>query len=110
MRSRGQAQRSEGLLGLALRRTGGGTYWTMTLWRDSAAMRAFMLSGAHRDAMPKLAGWCDEAAVAHWEITDNVLPGWAEGEDRLAREGRLTPVTNPSPAHAAGKTLGSSHK
>jgi hypothetical protein len=29
-------------------------------------MRAFMLSGAHQRAMPKLFNWCDEASVVHW--------------------------------------------
>lgn len=30
------------------------TFWTMTLWRDQAAMRAYMAGGAHLKAVPKL--------------------------------------------------------
>jgi hypothetical protein len=108
VRSRMQAAQADGHLAMDLRRTQGGVYWTMTMWRDLAAMRAFMASGAHRTAMPKLMGWCDEAAVAHWETNETALPNWSDGTARLAREGRLSKVASPSPAHAAGQTLGSS--
>jgi hypothetical protein len=106
VRSRMQAERAEGCLGIAVRRHRG-AYWTMTLWRDAVSMRAFMLSGAHRNAMPKLAGWCDEAAVGHWEQEAQTMPAWAEAEDQLARNGRTSLIANPSPAHAAGNTMGS---
>ncbi len=105
LRSSTQAKRADGCLGVHLRRISG-AYWTMTLWRDSAALRTFMLSGAHKKAMPKLAKWCDEASLAHWEQQDISMPTWAEGEQRLASEGRVSAVSRPSPAHAAGQTLG----
>ncbi len=110
VRSRLQAARADGHLAMDLRRSGDGVYWTMTLWRDIAAMRAFMGSGAHRRAMPKLMHWCDEASVAHWESDETTLPGWDEGKARLAREGRLSKLLNPSPLHTAGQLLGSSQK
>jgi heme-degrading monooxygenase HmoA len=106
VRSQIQATRADGCLGVHVRRTGG-AYWTMTLWRDSAATRAFMLSGAHKDAMPKLQHWCDEAALAHWEQDDATAPTWDEGARRLATEGRVSHVHHPSPAQAAGITTGS---
>jgi len=106
-RSNAQAQRAEGCLAITVRRHQG-AYWTLTVWKDSAALRAYMLTGAHRAAMPKLSDWCDEASVGHWEQEGTALPSWAEGEQRLAREGRLSAINHPSAAHAAGLILGSS--
>jgi hypothetical protein len=73
-------------------------FWTCTLWSNEAAMRAFMRVGAHRDVMPRLLEWCDEAAVVHW--TDDALepPPWALAHQRLARDGRPSKVNHPSPA------------
>jgi heme-degrading monooxygenase HmoA len=106
VRSDIQAKRADGCLGVNIRRTDG-AYWTMTLWRDTAAMRAFMLSGAHKDAMPKLQNWCSEASLTHWEQDDATMPTWDEGERHLATEGRVSHVKHPSPAQAAGNTSGS---
>ena len=94
-----QAKRADGCFASVLRRHRG-AYWTMTVWRDAAATRAFMLSGAHRAAMPKLVRWCDEASLAHWERDNRHLPRWEEGERRLGQEGRISPVAHPSPAQA----------
>ncbi len=107
VRSQMQAKRADGCQGMTLRRTPGAVYWTITIWRDNAAMRAFMLSGAHRKAMPKLVNWCDEASLTHWQQDTDALPTWDEAEERLGREGRTSLVANPSLAHLAGKTLGS---
>jgi hypothetical protein len=61
-------------------------------------MKSFMLSGAHRRAMPKLRNWCDEASVVHWTQPDSNLPPWEEAMDRMLREGRTSKVDHPSPA------------
>jgi hypothetical protein len=106
VRSHIQAKGADGCLDLMIRRAHG-AYWTMTLWRDAAATRAFMLSGAHKTAMPKLQNWCDEASLAHWEQADAAMPTWEEAERRLATEGRLSHVHHPSPAQTAGLTVGS---
>jgi heme-degrading monooxygenase HmoA len=104
-RSALQARHADGALSVATRRAEG-SHWTLTVWRDKAAMRAFMLGGAHRDAMPRLQDWCDEAAVAHWEQDGAIAPAWREAERRLAAEGRLSAVKFPSPAQRAGRPLG----
>jgi len=101
-----QSKRAEGCLDVKLRRGPDGSFWTMTLWRDVEAMRAFMLSGAHRKAMPNLVKWCDEAATTRFEWNEDKLPGWDEAERRLAATGKMSPVKHPSPAQAAGKPLG----
>ena len=107
LRSFRQCRAAEGNLA-AMARRANGAYWTLTVWRDKAAMRAFMSSGAHREAMPRLQNWCDEASVGQWEQDSPVLPDWADAEDRMRTGGRLSAVKHPSPAHVAGATLGSS--
>jgi len=81
-------------------------FWTKSVWRDEAAMRAFMSSGAHLKAMPKLKHWCDEASAAHWS-QEAAAVTWADAEAGMARHGWVSKVLHPSPAHAAGKVLGS---
>src|SRR5688572_14064609 len=58
-----QARRSAGNLRVDLLRDAHNTYWTLTAWDSEASMQGFMMSGAHRRAMPKLLEWCDEASV-----------------------------------------------
>jgi hypothetical protein len=78
-------------------------YWTLTMWKDAGAMRAFRGSGAHQRIMPWLADWCDEAAVVHWEQADDVLPPADEVLRRMASGGRVLRLNHPSPDHAAGR-------
>ena len=82
--------------------------WTITVWRDEAAMRGFRTSGAHLKAMPRLLNWCDEAAVTHWTDPDPTLPTVQTAFERLRREGRLSKVHFPSQRHAAGVMTGDS--
>ena len=72
------------------------TFWTVTLWREDAAMKAFRGQGAHKDSMPKLADWCDEGCVAHWETQESLLPGWGEINRQMKALGRPSPVKYPS--------------
>lgn len=105
LRSAFQVKRADGCLNMALR-ANGRIHYTMTAWRDPAALRAFMSSGHHRIAMPKLAGWCDEAAVVRFEHEGDQLPSWEAAEEMLETHGRTSKVDRPSPAHAAGSPLG----
>lgn len=101
-----QIKRADGCLGSE---TNGGPsliFWTKSVWRDEAAMRAFMASGAHLKAMPKLKHWCDEASAAHWSQESESVP-WSEVEGRMAQHGWTSKVLHPSPTHAAGSPLGS---
>jgi len=81
-------------------------FWTKSIWRDEASMRAFMSSGAHLKAMPKLKYWCDEASAAHWSQESPDI-SWIEAEGGMAQYGWTSKVLHPSPAHAAGSPLGS---
>jgi len=64
-------------------------------------MRAYMVNGAHKAAMPRLLVWCDEASVVHWTSDTPGLPGWAEAEARMRRDGRPSKLHHPAPGHAA---------
>src|SRR5215472_8817280 len=73
-------------------------FWTRTVWRDEAAMRAFMRSGVHRRIMARLSAWCDEAALVPWVQDDSEPPSWQEAHRRLQKEGRRSRVSHPSEA------------
>ena len=96
-----QAKRAEGNLGTSLERDSHLTFWTITVWRDEHAMRAFRNHGAHQRAMPKLREWCDEATYAHWLQESGEPPDPATAFERLVREGIVSRVNHPSRDHAS---------
>jgi Domain of unknown function (DUF3291) len=98
-----QAERSAGCRGALVRKTQGLAFWTLTYWDDEASLRQFMLKGPHRKAMPKLAKWCDESAVTHWQHDAAELPGWDIATARLAEHGRLSRVDHPSDLQRSGR-------
>jgi hypothetical protein len=77
------------------------TFWTLTVWQDERAMKAFRGSAAHAKVMPHLAEWCDEAAYAHWAFDGDSVPDWQEAYGRLVAEGKLSRVAHPSREHSA---------
>jgi hypothetical protein len=99
-RSRRQVRRAPGFQSGALLTDRRRTFWTMTAWDSEESMRAYMTAGAHKQAMPHLLHWSDEASVAHWTQTDATLPSWTEAERRMREGGRASKVLHPSPQHA----------
>jgi hypothetical protein len=99
VRSSRQAKRAAGNLAVSLLRESNNVYWTRTVWTTEGAMKAFMLSGPHRQAMHRLMEWCDEAAVVHWMQESGGEPDWEESHRRLQQEGRRSKVNHPSAAH-----------
>lgn len=95
-----QARRAAGFRGGALLADRSWTFWTLTLWDDRDSMRAYMTAGHHRAAMPRLAQWCDEASVAHWDQEGDALPSFADAERRMRAEGRPSKLRHPGPCHA----------
>lgn len=93
-----QAKAAPGFLGGATLAEGRMVFWTRTAWTSVEAMKAFRDSGVHRDYMPKLMEWCDEASVAQWE--GEISSDWEAIRARLIAEGRLSRVRKPTPAHA----------
>src|SRR5262245_51846790 len=98
-----QARRAAGRASVQLRRTRRMTFWTLSRWESEDAMKAFRAQSPHREAMARLAHWCDEASYAHWLQESSQLPGWEEGAQRLSTTGRLSKVSHPSPDQAAGR-------
>ena len=94
-----QIRRADGYIGGALRHDHDHAYWTASLWRSEAALMAYVTSGAHRDAMPKLSEWGDEASTVRWEQDSPELPSWPVAIERMTLEGRVLPLRHPGPAH-----------
>ena len=100
-RSFQQIRRAPGFLNGAFIREPKLGFWTVSAWRDQAAMRHYRNHDAHRRAMPKLLDWCDEASIAHWEQADATLPTADEALAQMVAQNHLSKVRNPSAAHAA---------
>ena len=98
IRAARQAKRSAGSISVSVLRDADRAFWTRTVWRDEAAMRAFMRSGVHRRIMARLPEWCDEAALVRWVQEASEPPSWAEARRRLQEEGRRSRVSHPSEA------------
>ncbi len=101
LRSLRQVKRAPGFCSGSLLPDRGWTFWTLTLWDKQSSMRRYMTEGSHRQAMPYLMEWCDEASVVHWEQSESDLPAWDEADRRMRSEGRASKVHYPSDRHAA---------
>lgn len=77
-------------------------FWTLTRWQDAAALATFRGCAAHRTAMGATNQLASEIATATWESADADLPTWLEAHERLAREGRRSPLVHASRAHVEG--------
>ena len=98
-RSARQARGADGNLQVDLHRDQQAGFWTRTLWRDEAAMRAFMMSGAHAKAMRRHPNWADESYVVHWTQESSDVPAWSEISRRMKADGRRVRLRYPSQAH-----------
>ena len=94
-----QIRKADGFVAGAVQRDAELAFWTMTVWRDEHAMRAYGASGAHRKAAPHLADWADDASVVHWSQPGSDLPDWPEAVRRLREEGRPLALRHPAPTH-----------
>lgn len=97
-RSVRQAKSAPGNISAETFKDAGPVFWTRSVWRDEASMRAFMTSGGHLRVMPHLLDWCDEAALVHWTQDSDELPAWPEAHRRMLAEGRRSKVRHPSEA------------
>lgn len=98
LRSLREAELAEGIVAADVFRDARWTFWTRTVWRDEAAMRAYVMSETHREAMAYLPEWCDEASVVHWTQALAQAPSWPEAYRRMQQQGRPSKVKHPSEA------------
>lgn len=101
LRATSQARAASGNKAVKLLPDAHRTFWTCTLWTDLDAMRAYVSAGAHRKSMKRLAHWCDEASVVHWEQDALDLPNWEVAHRRMQEQGRPSKLDKPSAAHLA---------
>ena len=89
-RSLRQVRKAPGFQTGALLNDRSWTFWTMTAWDGQESMRQFTSTGSHKQAMPRLLNWCDEASVTHWEQDGSTLPSWEEADQRMRETGRVS--------------------
>lgn len=99
-----QARASQGFIDGIITSESAWAYWTLTVWRDEAAMRGFRSAGVHGATMRRLLDWCDEASYVHWQQDAGDLPSLAVAHERMSRHGKLSKVRHPSREHSAGRT------
>ncbi len=100
-RSLVQIRRVDGYIAGAVRRDRDFAFWTATVWQDERALLAYVTSGAHRNAMPKLLDWGEEASTARLEQEGTDLPSWPALVQQMRKEGRAVPLRYPGPYHAS---------
>ena len=97
-----QAKKSAGNMGVRFRKTKGITFWTLTGWKDEAAVKIFRNAMPHRGAMSRLMFWCDEASFAHWDQAEGELPAWDAAAQKLLAQGVFSKLNYPSENQKAG--------
>ncbi len=84
IRSMNQARRAPGNL-MAETRTIQGFHHTLSVWSDERAMRAFLVAGAHRDAMKAFRAIATGRTLG---FTTDQSPDWEVSHRRWLSEGR----------------------
>jgi hypothetical protein len=82
---RSQLARAEGLVGYSLRAEPlGHRYWTLSIWRDEAALTRFMESVPHVEIMRKLGPEMGDTKFVRWRVSGaNAAVSWPEALERL---------------------------
>ena len=80
-----QLDTQPGYIGGALRaRVMGSERWTLTVWEDEESMHAFVLEGAHRQALETSGTVIDGVRSAMWTLSsEEVPPSWDEALSHL---------------------------
>ena len=94
-----QSKQASGNIQTVVRSQTETAYWTLTAWDNEASMQIYMMADAHREAMPKLVEWSDEASFVNWNQDSSELPIWDIAEQRMAERGKFVSLKCPSKAH-----------
>ena len=84
LRSMTQAQRAPGNLSAEAKRIDG-IHHTLTVWNDKAAMRAYLVAGAHMQAMKAFRSVATGAVLGY---EADVVPEWSEVHEIWRTRGR----------------------
>ncbi|WP_034520036.1 DUF3291 domain-containing protein [Actinomadura rifamycini] len=69
------------------------TFWTLSAWRDDAALRAYAAAEPHRSTMRRKRAVMRDSTFVFWTVRGSELPlTWADAQQRLAAEAR-NPLT-----------------
>lgn len=82
----GQAKKTPGFV--KMKNSGcGRLHFTLSVWESEAAMRAFVRSGAHLEAMQRSAALSHEIRTYTYEA--DAIPGWKEAKRLLLENGKV---------------------
>ena len=96
-----QAQATDGSVGADTLQDADNTWWTATVWQDTAAIDGFVEADPHLTAMNHLDDWCDEATFVHWDQDGDDLPSWQVAWDRIIADGHSADLTAASAANSS---------
>jgi quinol monooxygenase YgiN len=70
-----QLGKAEGLLGYSLfARPFSKQFWTLSVWRDEAALQAFVTNSPHIRIMTSLLPYMDKTKFAQWQVKGSDVP------------------------------------
>jgi len=98
-----QAAASDGFLGGYVATSRRLAFWTVTVWRDAAAMHAYRRAGMHLRAMPHLFRWADESSMTMLDDAGHEPPSPEDAARLLGEHGRMTKVRFPSEDQRLGR-------
>lgn len=91
-----QARTSPGAHGFTLKaELAKRTFWTLSAWRDDAALRAYAAAEPHRSTMRRKRAVMRDSTFVFWNVRGSELPlTWDDAQRRLAAKAR-EPVPRP---------------
>jgi hypothetical protein len=74
--------------------------WTASLWDDENSLRNYYTSGAHKNLMPALVNFANEAVTTRLDYAERKLPSWTFCHQQLLTNGNFSKaLENPTSDH-----------